>query len=247
LIAARAASPWLLGAADGSAAVVVVFAAVWQKRYRRMAQRHDGLTSSRTATTALLRPVGHGLVEVFDYLVDTVQRRAGPSGRVPERVVDAALSHASPQDADSIAQTARVQGRFQTAERAYRQAYRARAASPGIGPGHPDTLATRTSIALVLGDLGQIADAEAEMDAVLGTMTQVLGPDQPDTLTSHATSRASCATGDRWPKPRPRSVPSSTSGTGCWALAIPTPSHSPTPCATCETDRSPSEARNALA
>lgn len=144
-------------------------------------------TSPRTATTALLSPAGPGLIEVFDYLVDAVQRRAGPSGRVPDQIVDAALRHASPQAADSIAQTAHVQCRFETAERAYRQAYQARAASPAIGPSHPDTLASRTSIARVLRDMGRLADAEAEMGAVLTTMTQVLGQDHPHTLTSRDT------------------------------------------------------------
>jgi hypothetical protein len=151
------------------------------------AEAWDWATSPRTATTALLSLAGSGVVEVFDYLVDAVQRRAGPSGRVPDQIVDAALRHASPQDADSIAQTAHGQCRWQTAERAYRQAYRARAASPAIGPIHPDTLATRTSIARVLRDMGRLADAEAEMGAVLDTMTQVLGQDHPHTLTSRDT------------------------------------------------------------
>ena len=144
-------------------------------------------TSPRTATTALLRPAGPGLVEVFDYLLDTVQRRAGSSGRVPDQVVRAALTQASPEDADSIARTAQVQGRYQTAEHAYRKVCQARAASPAIGPSHPDTLAARTSLAQVLTAMYRLADAGAEMGAVLDTMTRVLGPDHPDTLTSRHT------------------------------------------------------------
>ncbi len=75
----------------------------------------------------------------------------------------AVLSHASPQDAASIAQTAHAQGRCQTAEHAYRQACQARAASPGIETSHRDTLAVRSSIARVLRDMGRLTDAEAEM------------------------------------------------------------------------------------
>ena len=36
-------------------------------------------------TTALLQPVASDRVEVFDYLVDTVQRRTAPGAHVPER------------------------------------------------------------------------------------------------------------------------------------------------------------------
>lgn len=151
------------------------------------AEAWDWATSPRVATTALLRPAGPGLVEVFDYLVDTMQRRTGPSGRVPDQVVEAALRHARPEDADSIAQTAHALGRYQSAEHAYRQACQARAASPAIGPNHPDTLAARTSLARVLRDMGRLADAEAEMGAARDAMTTVLGPDHPDTLTSRET------------------------------------------------------------
>jgi tetratricopeptide (TPR) repeat protein len=140
-------------------------------------------TRPRAATTALLRKDESGSVEVFDYLVDTIQRRAGSLGRVPDHVVTEALAHASPEDADSLAQTAYVQGRYQTAEHAYRQAYHARAANPAIGPDRPDALATRNHLTRILRDLGWVDEAWAEIRAVLDTMTRVLGPDHPDTLT----------------------------------------------------------------
>jgi tetratricopeptide (TPR) repeat protein len=144
-------------------------------------------TCPRAATTTLLRPAGPGRVEVFDYLVDSIQRRAGSLGRVPEQVVVEALAHASPEDADSLAQTAYAQGRYQTAEHAYRQAYRARAANPAIGPDHPDALATRNHLTRILRDLGWADEAEAEIRGVLDTMTRVLGPDHPNTLTGRDT------------------------------------------------------------
>jgi len=144
-------------------------------------------TGQRAATTALLRETASGRVEVFDYLVDTIQRRAGSLGQVPEHVVAEALEYASPEDADSLAQTAYAQGRYQAAEHAYRQAYHARAANPAIGPDHPDALAARNHLTRILRDLGWADAAETESRAVLDTMTRVLGPDHPDTLTSRDT------------------------------------------------------------
>jgi tetratricopeptide (TPR) repeat protein len=144
-------------------------------------------TRPRAATTALLRRAESDRVEVFDYLVDTIQRRAGSLGRVPEQVVVEALAYASPEDADSLAQTAYAQGRYQTAEHAYRQAYRARAANPAIGPNHPDALATRNHLTRIFRDLGWTDEAEAEIRSVLDVMTRVLGRDHPDTLTSRDT------------------------------------------------------------
>jgi tetratricopeptide (TPR) repeat protein len=144
-------------------------------------------TRPRQATTALLRRDDSGLVEVFDYLVDTIQRRTGPLAKVPEAVVAAALAYASPQDADSIAQTAHAQGRYQTAEDAYRHAFQARAADPTVGPDHPDALATRNNLIRVLRDEGRVAEAERETRNVLNTMTVVLGRDHPDTLISRDT------------------------------------------------------------
>lgn len=144
-------------------------------------------TVARSATTALLRPAGPGMVEVFDYLVDAIQRRDGPLGKVPEPVVMQALTYASTEDADSLARTAYAQGRYQIAEHAYRQAYRAQAANPAVGLGHPDTLATRNNLTRVLRDMGRPDEAEAEIRDVLDTMTKVLGPDHPDTLVSQST------------------------------------------------------------
>ena len=98
-------------------------------------------TRQRRATTALLRPAGPDLVEVFDYLVDTVQRRAGPLGQVPEPVVRAAIDSAGPADADSLADTAYAQGRYALAEHAWRQAYQAKSKRPchrPRPPRHPD-------------------------------------------------------------------------------------------------------------
>ncbi len=138
----------------------------------------------REATTALLRPLpdAPALVQVFDYLVDAVQRSAGPLARIPDPVISAAICHAGPADADAIGSLTCAQGRYQLAERAARHAYQIRAGDPAWGPDHPDTLAKLGSHALALRGLGQLAEAEAEFREVWEACTRVLGPDNLDTL-----------------------------------------------------------------
>ena len=143
-------------------------------------------TCPHWATTPLLRPAGPDLVEVFEYLVDTVQRRVGPLGPVPEPVVRAAIDSARPVDSDSLAATAYAQGRYSLAEHAWRKAYRAKASDPAIGPDHPDTLDSRSNLARVLAARGRPEEAEAGYRAVLEARTRVLGPDHPDTLDSRS-------------------------------------------------------------
>ena len=61
-----------------------------------------------------------------------------------------AIGFAGPADADSLADTAYAQGRYALAERAWRQAYQARASDPAIGPDDPGTVATRSNLARLL-------------------------------------------------------------------------------------------------
>jgi hypothetical protein len=53
-----------------------------------------------------------------------------------------------------------------------------------LGPDHPDTLATRHQIALVMAARGEPIAAEAELRDVLAARLRVLGPDHPDTMTT---------------------------------------------------------------
>ena len=53
-----------------------------------------------------------------------------------------------------------------------------------LGAEHPDTLASRDNLALVLGDLGRLKEAEAEHRTVLEIRTRVLGAEHPHTLAS---------------------------------------------------------------
>ena len=143
-------------------------------------------TRQRRSTTALLRPAGPDLVEVFDYLVDTVERRAGPWGRVPESIVHVAIHSANPADADSIAEVAYSQGRYSLAEYAWRWAVQKRESDRLLGPEHPDTLTSRSNLAVVLDSLGRLEEAEAQQRAVLDARMRLLGPEHPDTLTSRS-------------------------------------------------------------
>ena len=149
-------------------------------------QAWDWATQQRDATTALLRPdpANPGMVDAFDYLVDTIQRRDGPLAQVPEHTIRAAIRCASPADADSIADVAYTQGRYQLAKHAFQHAYSTQAADPALGAEHPNTLTSRGNLARVLGDLGRLEEAEAEHRAVLDGLTRVLGAEHPNTLTS---------------------------------------------------------------
>jgi tetratricopeptide (TPR) repeat protein len=135
-------------------------------------------------TTALLQPVASDRVEVFDYLVDTVQRRTAPGAFVPERVIRAAVDASGPAEATSLADAARAQGRYSLAEYAYRHAYSARCADPELSAEHPDILTSRNNLALALWDLGRLEEAEAQFRATLEARTRTLGAEHPDTLTS---------------------------------------------------------------
>jgi eukaryotic-like serine/threonine-protein kinase len=99
----------------------------------------------RRATTALLQAMDDHHVEVFDYLVDVVQRRSQPEDHVADPVVRAAIDAGDPADADSIAATAYTHGRYDLAHYAYRAAYQAKLQNPGVGEEDPSTLRTRAA------------------------------------------------------------------------------------------------------
>ena len=117
-------------------------------------------TRARRATTALLQRVDDEHVQVFDYLLDIVQRSSRPSDYVPDSILQAALAVSAPIDADNIARTAGRNGRFQLAEAASNKAYLAREGM--LGAEHRDTLATRAFHADILRELGRNAEFERE-------------------------------------------------------------------------------------
>jgi tetratricopeptide (TPR) repeat protein len=140
---------------------------------------------SRRSTTALLqRATGDDVVDVFDYLVDDVQRRASLTEQVPEQVIISALRYASTDDADTIADMANAQGRYSLAAQAWTLAYQGRLVDQGHE--HPDTLTSRSNLASTLRHQGRLEEAEAEHRTILGIRRRVLGDEHPDTLTSRA-------------------------------------------------------------
>ena len=149
-----------------------------------LASAWDWACRPRRATTALLQRESDHRVQVFDYLVDVVQRRALPSDHVPERIVRVAVEFGSPAESDSLAATAYLQGRYSLAEWAYRRAYETRVQRPDLGINHPDTLASRNNRALALKALGRVQEAEVEHRAVRDALERVLGPEHPHTLIS---------------------------------------------------------------
>jgi tetratricopeptide (TPR) repeat protein len=137
-------------------------------------------TSARRATTALLSPVDDLHVQVFDYLLDTMQRRCVPGDQVPDSVMEATLAVCPPGDAHSIGHSAYDHGRYQLAERAFLAEYQVLAERLGLE--HLDTLAARTDRADTLRDLDRPAESEYEHRAVVDIATRVYGPDHLQVL-----------------------------------------------------------------
>jgi hypothetical protein len=145
-----------------------------------LAEAWDWATRPRRATTALLQSSGSQNVHVFDYLLDTVQRRSAPGDHPPDSILEVALAAAAPADADNIADMAYHHGCYQLAEAAWLRAYRAR--EDHLGPEHADTLATRASHANTLRELQRYAEYESEHRAIAGIAARVYGPEHPLTL-----------------------------------------------------------------
>ncbi|GAA2134612.1 tetratricopeptide repeat protein [Actinomadura napierensis] len=139
-------------------------------------------TQFRESGNALLHAVTDDRYEVFDYLVDSVQRTTPAGDHVPESTIIQTLAHADAADAMNLADTASDQGRYRLAETALRQAVAAN--HDQHGPEHPSTLASRNNLASVLHDLGRLEEAEAEHRAEYEICRWVLGPEHPDTLIS---------------------------------------------------------------
>ena len=141
-------------------------------------------TRPRRATTALLHDVDDRHIQVFDYLLDTVQRRSGPGDYPADSIIAAAVSVSAASDAGNIASTAYAYGRYELAEKACLTAYRIRA--DDLGPEHPDTLSTRAFHANVLRALGRADEAENEHQAIADIAARVYGPEHVKALESRA-------------------------------------------------------------
>lgn len=134
-----------------------------QARPEKPARAWAWAVSTRDSGSAPLRFIDAGHCDVFGYLIDEFQRRAGQLA--PEDTVLTALSYAGPADASAIANTAWRQGRYQLAETAIRVVYDA--VRQTAGPDDPEVLAIRNNLAVVLQSQGKAAEAEAEYRAIL--------------------------------------------------------------------------------
>jgi hypothetical protein len=56
-----------------------------------------------------------------------------------------------------------------------------------LGPEHPHTLASMNNLAIVMRDMGHMAEAHALSAQVLPMFTRALGHEHPDTLTHTVT------------------------------------------------------------
>ncbi|GAX58966.1 tetratricopeptide repeat protein [Streptomyces olivochromogenes] len=150
-------------------------------------------TRQRRATTSLLVPVGgldvaDGPVDVFDYLVDTSQIQATPETQVPERVFSAVLPLADASEAGRLASTAHDYGLYAIGAQAYSRAHQEYMTH--LGALHPKTLTSQSSLAVMLRQLGRLAEAEQCARTAVEAMASVHGADHPETLTAgnyHAT------------------------------------------------------------
>ncbi|MFF3878547.1 tetratricopeptide repeat protein [Streptomyces sp. NPDC001978] len=143
-------------------------------------------TYPRAATATLLRlsdgANGEAEVEVFDYLVDVIQRDDRHINNVPEQTLAIALTVSDALETSQIAALAYGYGRYDLAARGFSQAFQTNVAA--LGAEHPSTLIDRSNRAVMLGQLGQLDEAEAENRAVLEIRSRTLGLEHPDTLTS---------------------------------------------------------------
>jgi tetratricopeptide (TPR) repeat protein/tRNA A-37 threonylcarbamoyl transferase component Bud32 len=83
---------------------------------------------------------------------------------------------------DALGQTFKGLGLYDRAVTVHTEARTVREAA--LGPDHPDTLTSRSNLAAVLRDAGQVAEAIALDEATLKRRTATLGPDHIDTLKS---------------------------------------------------------------
>ncbi|MQY06477.1 hypothetical protein ACRB68_45650 [Actinomadura sp. RB68] len=153
-------------------------------------------TQTRDSGNAPLQLNGNDTCEVFDYLLDTVQRTANPNDHIPQATIAAALAHATPADANNIANALHDQGRYQLAETAAHQALNDY--QQQYSPEHPRALASRSNLAVALSDLGRWEEAEAEQRAVLEIRNRALGAEHPDVLTGRSNLAVMLSDLGRW-------------------------------------------------
>ncbi|GLY39611.1 hypothetical protein Amsp01_056350 [Amycolatopsis sp. NBRC 101858] len=137
---------------------------------------------ARRATTSLMSGSAKAGYDVFDYLVDVLQRDTTPDSYVPEPTLNAAIDFADGVEALTIGATARMQGYYTVALRACSQATQWHNDKHGLE--HPNALISRGNLATTLSELGRLDEAEREHRVVFEASARVLGPEHPNTLIS---------------------------------------------------------------
>jgi len=132
----------------------------------------------RDSGSAPLRIIDSDRCDVFDYLIDELQRQAGEVP--PESTARVALSYAGPDAAGVIALTAWRQGRYELAELAIRKVFDA--VGQRSSPDDPDIVAVRNNLAAILHAQGKLSEAEAEYRTILRARTEPFGSDRPEFL-----------------------------------------------------------------
>jgi eukaryotic-like serine/threonine-protein kinase len=140
------------------------------------------VTTPRVATAVLLEPVRGGDYVVFDYLVDSIQRRMMADELIPTSTLERILSWADPAEAETIGWTAMTLGNTPIAFRAFSQSYEMLKAN--VGAEHRDTLSSRRGLAYALYSLGRWRDAESDLRAIVASCERALGPVHEQTLAS---------------------------------------------------------------
>ena len=124
-------------------------------RPEALEQAWEWATRPRRGTTGLLVPIPRveDGVDVFDYLVDSVERHARAEDRILGELLSALLAVSDPAELARIAGTAFEAGHEDIALQANRAAYNSRLVE--LGRDHPDTVASQHSVAYALTRVGQ--------------------------------------------------------------------------------------------
>ncbi|WP_369263514.1 tetratricopeptide repeat protein [Streptomyces sp. R35] len=143
----------------------------------------DWATRPRLGTTGLLMPTtSENHVDVFDYLVDDVERSERADRDIPAELLTALLAIADPTEMTRIAATASEFGHHEVELQAHRHAYDRRRVLLGVD--HPDTVSSKHSVAFCLLSLGRLDESRPVWRGLIETYTRTLGTEHALVLRS---------------------------------------------------------------
>lgn len=136
-------------------------------------------TEKQQATTALLHGDDANGYTVFDYLVDSVQRRTTPADRVPEECLRVMLEYADRTDLFAITNLAVDYGWYSLATVSSQAAHKL---AKELAEDHPDVLKAEHNLGRVAMWTGDYRRALDSYRKVLTMRTTALGAEHMDTL-----------------------------------------------------------------